>query len=70
MKGVRIHAIVRELSNENIDVINFSEDPIVYIQRAIAPAKIKQLELDEEERTCTVTADSDQVSLLSWKKWC
>ena len=64
MKGVRIHAIVRELSNENIDVINYSEDPIIYIQRAIAPAKIKQLELDEEERTCTVTADSDQVSLL------
>jgi len=64
MKGVRIHAIVRELSNENIDVINYSDDPIVYIQRAIAPAKIKQLELDEEERTCTVTADSDQVSLL------
>lgn len=64
MKGVRIHAIVRELSNENIDVINYSDDPIIYIQRAIAPAKIKQLELDEEERTCTVTADSDQVSLL------
>ena len=64
MKGVRIHAIVRELSNENIDVINYADDPIVYIQRAIAPAKIKQLELDEEERTCTVTADSDQVSLL------
>lgn len=64
MKGVRIHAIVRELSNENIDVINYSDDPIVYIQRAIAPAKIKQLELDEEERTCTVTADSDQVSML------
>ncbi len=64
MKGVRIHAIVRELSNENIDVINYSDDPIIYIQRAIAPAKIKQLELDEEAKTCTVTADSDQVSLL------
>ncbi|MBK8945465.1 MAG: transcription termination factor NusA [Ignavibacteriae bacterium] len=64
MKGVRIHAIVRELSNENIDVINYSDDPIIYIQRAIAPAKIKQLELDEEEKSCTVTADSDQVSLL------
>ncbi|MFZ1291985.1 MAG: transcription termination factor NusA [Melioribacteraceae bacterium] len=64
MKGVRIHAIVRELSNENIDVINYSDDPIVYIQRAIAPAKIKQLELDEDEKSCTVTADSDQVSLL------
>ncbi|MCP5060954.1 MAG: transcription termination factor NusA [Ignavibacteriae bacterium] len=64
MKGVRIHAIVRELSNENIDVVNYSDDPIVYIQRSIAPAKIKQLELDEEEGTCTVTADSDQVSLI------
>jgi len=64
MKGVRIHAIVRELSNENIDVVNYSEDPIIYIQRSIAPAKIKQLELDEDERTCTVTADSDQVSLI------
>ena len=64
MKGVRIHAIVRELSNENIDVINYSDDPIVYIQRAIAPAKIKQLELNEDEKTCTVNADSDQVSLL------
>ncbi|MCB0742689.1 MAG: transcription termination factor NusA [Ignavibacteriae bacterium] len=64
MKGVRIHAIVRELSNENIDVINYSDDPIIYIQRAIAPAKIKQLELDEEAKTCTVNADSDQVSLL------
>jgi len=64
MKGVRIHAIVRELSNENIDVVNYSDDPIIYIQRSIAPAKIKQLELDEEEGTCTVTADSDQVSLI------
>lgn len=64
MKGVRVHAIVRELSNENIDVINYSDDPIIYIQRAIAPAKIKQLELDEDQKKCTVTADSDQVSLL------
>ncbi|PID60437.1 MAG: transcription termination factor NusA [Ignavibacteriae bacterium] len=64
MKGVRVHAIVRELSNENIDVITYSDDPIVYIQRAIAPAKIKQLELDEDNKTCTVNADSDQVSLL------
>ncbi len=64
MKGVRIHAIVRELNNENIDVINFSDDPIVYIQRALAPAKLKQLELDEDNKMCRVTADSDQVSLL------
>jgi len=42
MKGVRIHAIVRELNNENIDVINYSEDPMVFIQRALAPAKLKE----------------------------
>lgn len=64
MKGVRIHAIVRELNNENIDVINYSDDPIIYIQRSLAPAKLKQIELDEDERTCSVTADSDQVSLI------
>ncbi|MGD8777929.1 MAG: transcription termination factor NusA [Ignavibacteria bacterium] len=64
MKGVRIHAIVRELNNENIDVINYSEDSITFIQRALAPAKLKQIEVDEEERKCTVVADSDQVSLI------
>lgn len=64
MKGVRIHAIVRELNNENIDVINYSEDPVVFIQRSLAPAKLKQIEIDEEEKKCTVTADSDQVSLI------
>ncbi|MFC2133497.1 transcription termination factor NusA [Bacteroidota bacterium] len=64
MKGVRIHAIVRELNNENIDVINYSEDPNIYIQRSLAPAKLKNIEIDEEEKTCTVTADSDQVSLI------
>ena len=41
MKGVRIHTIVRELNNENIDVINFTDDPHVFIQRALAPAKLK-----------------------------
>ncbi len=64
MKGVRIHAIVRELNNENIDVINYSEDPVVYIQRALAPAKLKQIDIDEDARKCTVVADSDQVSLI------
>jgi len=64
MKGVRIHAIVRELNNENIDVINFSDDPVVYIQRALAPAKLKQIEINEDEKTCKVFADSDQVSLI------
>ncbi|MFH1198272.1 MAG: transcription termination factor NusA [bacterium] len=64
MKGVRIHAIVRELNNENIDVISYSEDPVTYIQRALAPAKLKQIEIDEDNKKCTVTADSDQVSLI------
>ncbi len=64
MKGVRIHAIVRELSNENIDVINFTDDPTLYIQRSLAPAKIKLIEVDEEAKKATVTADSDQVSLI------
>ncbi|MEJ2614918.1 MAG: transcription termination factor NusA [Ignavibacteriaceae bacterium] len=64
MKGVRIHAIVRELNNENIDVINYSEDPIIFIQRSLAPAKLKQIELDTVERKAVVTADSDQVSLI------
>jgi N utilization substance protein A len=64
MKGVRIHAIVRELNNENIDVINYSDDPLIFIQRSLAPAKLKKIELDEEERKAVVTADSDQVSLI------
>lgn len=64
MKGVRIHAIVRELNNENIDVINYSDDPIIFIQRSLAPAKLKAIELDEEEMKAVVTADSDQVSLI------
>jgi len=64
MKGVRIHAIVRELSNENIDVVSFTDDPTLYIQRSLAPAKIKQVEVDEEANKASVTADSDQVSLI------
>jgi N utilization substance protein A len=64
MKGVRIHAIVRELNNENIDVVNYTEDPTLYIQRSLAPAKIKQVEVDEDAKKATVMADSDQVSLI------
>jgi transcription termination/antitermination protein NusA len=64
MKGVRIHAIVRELNNENIDVINYSEDSLVFIQRSLAPAKLKKLEVDDENKKAIVTADSDQVSLI------
>jgi N utilization substance protein A len=63
MKGVRIHAIVRELNNENIDVINFSDKPEVFIQRALAPAKLKSIEVDEAAKTATIHVDKDQVSL-------
>ena len=64
MKGVRIHAIVRELNNENIDVVNYTDDSTLYIQRSLAPAKIKQVEVDDESKKATVSADSDQISLI------
>jgi len=64
MKGVRIHAIVRELNNENIDVVNYSEDPTVFIQKSLAPAKLKKIEVNNAAKKAIVTADSDQVSLI------
>ncbi|MGA9362858.1 MAG: transcription termination factor NusA [Bacteroidota bacterium] len=64
MKGVRIHSIVRELNNENIDVINYSNDPTVFITRALAPAKIKHIEIDEKAKTANVLVPNDQMSLL------
>lgn len=67
MKGVRIHAIVRELNNENIDVINFSNDPLVYLTRALAPAKLKEIELDKEDKKAVVTVAEDQVSMAIGK---
>jgi transcription termination/antitermination protein NusA len=63
MKGVRIHAIVRELNNENIDVINYSDDPVTFIQRAMAPARLKSVTIDEATKTASVLVDKDQVSL-------
>jgi len=67
MKGVRIHTIVRELNNENIDVINYTEQPELFLQRALAPAKLKSTELDHETRTATVLVAADQVSLAIGK---
>lgn len=64
MKGVRIHAIVRELNNENIDVVNYSDDPAIFIQRALAPAKLKKIELDTKNKKAVITAASDQVSMI------
>jgi N utilization substance protein A len=63
MKGVRIHTIVRELNNENIDVINYSDQPSVFIQRALAPAKLKTIDLNNETKTASVLVAADQVSL-------
>ena len=67
MKGIRIHAIVRELSNENIDVINFAEDPATFIARALSPAKVKNIQVSQETRSCTVLVGDDQVSLAIGK---
>ena len=67
MKGIRIHAIVRELSNENIDVINFADDPTSFIARALSPAKVKNIQVSAETRSCTVLVGDDQVSLAIGK---
>ncbi len=63
MKGSRIHAIVRELDNENIDVINFTENKELLIQRALSPAKISNIQINEEEGRVAVYLKPDQVSL-------
>ncbi len=67
MKGSRIHGIVRELRNENIDIINYTTNTTLYIQRALTPAKISSIELDEERKTAAVYLKSDQVSLAIGK---
>jgi N utilization substance protein A len=65
MKGVRIHSVVRELSNENIDVIEWSDDPVELIGRAIAPAKPVSIQLfpDEQPQRARVVVNPDEVSL-------
>jgi N utilization substance protein A len=67
MKGSRIHAIVRELQNENIDVINYTENLELYIQRALSPAKITNMKLDKETRHVTAYMKPEQVSLAIGK---
>ncbi len=63
MKGSRIHGIVRELKNENIDVINFTNNISLYIQRSLSPAKINSIKLDDEKKQASVFLKPDQVSL-------
>lgn len=67
MKGSRIHGIVRELRNENIDVINFTSNLQLLIQRALSPAKIVSIKLDEESKRASVFLKPDQVSLAIGK---
>ncbi len=62
MKGSRIHGIVRELHNENIDVINFTNNLNLYISRALSPAKINRIEINEEDKKAEIYLDPDQVS--------
>jgi len=67
VKGARIHGIVRELRNENIDVINYTSNVNLYIQRALAPAKISSMEIDEEAKTAKVYLKPEEVSLAIGK---
>ena len=67
MKGMRIHSIVRELSNENIDVVNFTEDVALYIARSLSPAKLQDIYLDKENKIANIYASEDQVSLIIGK---
>jgi len=67
MKGSRIHAIVRELQNENIDVINYTENLELYIQRALSPAKIVSIKIDKDSGRVAVFLKPDQVSLAIGK---
>lgn len=68
MKGSRIHGIVRELRNENIDIINYTNNLQLLIQRALTPAKINRMDLDEERKHVDVYLDPDQVSLAIGRK--
>jgi len=67
MKGSRIHGIVRELKNENIDVINYTSNPSLYIQRALSPAKISSIVIHDDTKRAEVYLKPDQVSLAIGK---
>ena len=67
MKGARIHGIVRELRNENIDIVNFTNNVTLFIQRALTPAKVSSIDLKMEKMHANVYLDPDQVSLAIGK---
>ncbi len=68
MKGVRIHSIVRELNNENIDVLLYSEEPKSFVERALTPAKVTKVEVDLENRKAQVWVDNNQESIAIGKE--
>lgn len=67
MKGARIHGIVRELRNENIDIVPYTSNENLFIQRSLTPAKVTSIELNTEKRVADVYLDKDQVSLAIGK---
>lgn len=67
VKGSRIHGIVHELRNENIDVINYTANPSLFIQRALSPAKITSIRIDEDEKKAEVILRPEEVSLAIGK---
>ncbi|MDE5847057.1 MAG: transcription termination factor NusA, partial [Muribaculaceae bacterium] len=68
IKGSRIHGIVRELRNENIDVLNYTANPSLFIQRALSPAKISSIRINEEEKKAEVFLHPEEVSLAIGKE--
>lgn len=68
MKGQRIHGIVRELRNENIDILNYTDNLRLMAQRALSPAKIESMEINEEKKSISVYLKPDQVSLAIGKR--
>lgn len=67
MKGIRIHSIVRELNNENIDLIEYSDDPKTFISRALSPAKVGDINISLDTRSAVVIVPDDQVALAVGK---
>ena len=67
IKGARINGIVRELRNENIDVINYTSNPSLYIARALSPAKVQTIELDEDNKKANVYLRPEEISLAIGK---